>query len=123
MIAHLALLFLTTPMGFATSDTASSVKVFRGIPYAKPPVGDLRFAPPVPAGPWDGTLDAKSFGPQCMQLPLFGDMNFRANGMSEDCLHLNIWTPMKKVNDRLPVLVYFFGGKYFVRGLTQGAIK
>ncbi|MCX6609490.1 MAG: carboxylesterase family protein, partial [Acidobacteria bacterium] len=101
-----------TPLGKIEGEMTSGVRVFRGIPYAKPPVDNLRFAPPVPAGPWDATLNAKGFGPQCMQLPLFGDMNFRANGMSEDCLHLNIWTPMKKVNDRLPVLVYFFGGGF-----------
>ncbi len=120
MIAHLALLMLSaepgsmhmTPLGKIEGEMTSGVRVFRGIPYAKPPVDNLRFAPPVPAGPWDATLNAKSFGPQCMQLPLFGDMNFRANGMSEDCLHLNIWTPMKKVNQRLPVLVYFFGGGF-----------
>jgi para-nitrobenzyl esterase len=45
-----------------------------------------------------------------MQLPVFGDMSFRSNGMSEDCLYLNVWTPATSADDRLPVLVYFYGG-------------
>jgi para-nitrobenzyl esterase len=55
------------------------------------------------------------FGPNCMQRPIFGDMEFRNKGMSEDCLYLNVWTPAKSASDKLPVLVYFFGG-----GLVAG---
>jgi para-nitrobenzyl esterase len=47
-----------------------------------------------------------------MQHPVFGDMNFRSNGMSEDCLYLNVWTPAKSAKDKLPVLVYFYGGGF-----------
>jgi para-nitrobenzyl esterase len=61
---------------------------------------------------WTGARKATQFGPRCMQQPLFGDMNFRSNGMSEDCLYLNVWTPAKSGNDRLPVLVYFYGGGF-----------
>ncbi len=53
---------------------------------------------------------ADTVGPRAMQLPVFGDMNFRSNGMSEDCLYLNVWTPATSADDRLPVLVYFYGG-------------
>lgn len=91
-------------------EQGSEVTVFRGIPFAEPPVGDLRFAPPRPARSWDGVRGASRFGPRAMQLPIFGDMMFRSDGMSEDCLYLNVWTPARSASDRLPVLVYFYGG-------------
>jgi para-nitrobenzyl esterase len=95
-----------------TGAQPSGVRQFKGVPFAAPPVGDLRFAPPQPVKPWAGIKETASFGPRCMQLPLFGDMNFRSNGMSEDCLYLNIWTPAKSASAKLPVLVYFFGGGF-----------
>jgi len=87
---------------------------FRGIPYAAAPVGRLRWRPPQPVPAWSGVRDARHFAARCMQLPLFGDMVFRADGMSEDCLYLNVWTPAASSHARakLPVLVYFFGGGY-----------
>jgi para-nitrobenzyl esterase len=91
---------------------ANGVRAFKGIPFAQPPVGGLRWKAPQPVKSWTGARDAKQFGPRCMQLPVFGDMNFRSNGMGEDCLCLNVWTPAKSANERLPVLVYFFGGGF-----------
>lgn len=87
------------------------VRAFKGVPYARAPVGQLRWqAPQAPAG-WDGTRQAAGFGPRCMQLPLFSDMVFRSNGMSEDCLYLNVWAPgQARAGGKLPVLVYFYGG-------------
>ena len=61
---------------------------------------------------WSGVKQTKAFGPRCMQAALFGDMNFRSNGMGEDCLYLNVWTPAKTGREKLPVLVYFFGGGF-----------
>ncbi len=89
------------------------VREFRGIPFAASPVGALRWQPPQPAAPWKGMRDATSFGPRCMQLPIFSDMVFRSDGMSEDCLYLNVWAPPRgKASSRLPVLLYFYGGGF-----------
>jgi para-nitrobenzyl esterase len=93
-----------------TIEPGSGVRSFKGIPFAAPPVDDLRWRPPQPAARWAGVRPAHQFGPRAMQLPVFGDMNFRSNGMSEDCLYLNVWAPAEPTAERLPVLVYFYGG-------------
>ena len=95
-----------------TGPQPSGVREFKGVPFAAPPVGGLRFAAPQPVANWTGVRQATQFGPRCMQLAVFGDMGFRSNGMSEDCLYLNVWTPAKSAGQKLPVLVYFFGGGF-----------
>jgi para-nitrobenzyl esterase len=98
----------------------SGVRIFKGIPFAQPPTGALRWKEPQPVANWDGVRKAIQFGPRAMQAPIFGDMAFRSNGMSEDCLYLNVWTPAKSGNksgkesgkERLPVMVYFYGGGF-----------
>ncbi len=90
----------------------NGVRSFKGIPFGAPPVGELRWKPPQPVQNWQGVRSAAKFGARCMQRNIFGDMNFRANGMSEDCLSLNVWTPAKSGREKLPVLVYFFGGGF-----------
>jgi para-nitrobenzyl esterase len=95
-----------------TLEKASRVQSFKGIPFAQPPTGDLRWKPPQAVRSWQGTRKADKFGPRCMQRPIFGDMGFRSDGMSEDCLYLNVWKPAKPSGQKLPVLVYFYGGGF-----------
>jgi para-nitrobenzyl esterase len=90
----------------------SGVISYKGLPFAAPPVGAYRWREPQPVRNWEGVLKADKFGPRAMQPPIFGDMNFRSNGMSEDCLYLNVWSKWKKGNALLPVLVYFYGGGF-----------
>lgn len=91
-------------------DTHSGIQRYFGIPFAQPPVGDLRWKSPEPVKNWEGVKETKAFGPRPMQTMVFGDMKSRSNGVSEDCLYLNVWTPAKRDTKNLPVLVYFFGG-------------
>src|SRR5580692_807685 len=95
-----------------TGPQASGVREFKGIPFAQPPIGSLRWRAPQSVAAWNGVRQAKEFGPRCMQQPIYGDMGFRSNGMSEDCLYLNVWTPAKSGGEKLPVMVYFFGGGF-----------
>ncbi len=98
--------------GMLEGVNVSGIREFKGVPYAAPPVGNLRWREPQPVQNWTGVRKADHFGPRAMQLPLFGDMNFRSDGVSEDCLYLNVWTPSKAGNEHLPVMVYFYGGGF-----------
>lgn len=91
-------------------DTKTGIQTYLGVPFAKPPVGNLRWKAPQPADNWQGVKETKKFSPRPMQKIVFGDMNSRSNGLSEDCLYLNVWTPAKRNTKGLPVLLYYYGG-------------
>ncbi|MBR5655743.1 MAG: carboxylesterase family protein [Prevotella sp.] len=105
-----------TKYGVLEGIEEDGVKKFLGVPFAQAPVGDLRWKAPQPVQAWEGIREAKAFSDDPMQPNIFGDMNFRGSGRSEDCLYLNIWTTAKTTADGLPVLIYFNGG-----GLMAGS--
>lgn len=95
------------------------ITVFKGIPFAAPPVGELRWEMPRPAARWDGVRMADRWGDNCVQNP--APTRFPVNsatdmpdspGISEDCLYLNVWTPAHSAQERLPVMVWLYGGAY-----------
>jgi para-nitrobenzyl esterase len=98
------------PAGAVRGTMAGGVRVFRGIPFAQPPVGPLRWKPPLPLARWKGVRDATEFGPACHQPPprLSGIYVGKPMPLSEDCLTLNIWTPPDARN--APVFFWIHGG-------------
>jgi para-nitrobenzyl esterase len=102
----------------ARSDSAPSVRVYKGIPFAAPPVGELRWRPPQAAAKWEGVRECKAFGPVCPQAPYAeGSIYYqKPQPQSEDCLYLNVWTAADKPDEKRPVMVWIHGG-----ALTRGA--
>jgi para-nitrobenzyl esterase len=102
-----------------------AVRAFQGVPYAAPPVGDLRWKPPVSARPWKGELDATKYGHHCAQNHVFDDMIFQDSASpddkgSEDCLTLNIYAPAsEKSKGKLPVMFWIHGGGYSGGGSSE----
>ncbi|HEV3062445.1 MAG TPA: carboxylesterase family protein [Vicinamibacterales bacterium] len=93
--------------------SAGGVRAFKGIPFAAPPVGDLRWKPPQPTVPWSGVKPADTFGPQCVQTPYAAGSVYTMEPapQSEDCLYLNVWTAAN-ATDKRPVMVWIHGGAW-----------
>jgi para-nitrobenzyl esterase len=94
------------------------IAMFKGIPFAAPPVGELRWKAPQPVKPWTGIRKADTFGPGCMQDPVMAKQYGEKTGLSEDCLFLDVWTPAKNPAEKLAVIVWIYGGG-FSGGLTS----
>ena len=101
-----------TTAGLVRGTTAGDgrIQIYKGIPFAAPPVGELRWQAPRPPAAWEGVRDATAFSSRCIQGQIFSDIVF--TDKSEDCLSLNIWTPAKSAGDRLPVMVWIHGGGF-----------
>lgn len=105
---------IATDSGKVAGSTDAGVVSWKGIPFAAPPVGTLRWRPPAPAKPWPGVRQATAYAADCMQVPFPSDAAPLGTTPSEDCLYLNVWKPAD-ANGKLPVIVWIYGGG-FVNG-------
>ena len=104
---------VTIETGVLEGSLAGGVISFKGIPYAAPPIEDLRWRAPQPLTPWSGVRRATGYGNDCVQMPLPGDAGASGSTRGEDCLVLNIWRPASLApGERLPVMVWIHGGGF-----------
>lgn len=109
---------VTTASGKLQGASGDGVESFRGIPFAAPPVGPLRWRAPQPAAGWSGVRQAGAFGHDCMQQPFAGDDAPLTTTPAEDCLYLNVWRPAGSEGKKLPVMVWIYGGGYMNGGTS-----
>ena len=98
--------------GTVEGEVADGLSQFKGIPFAAPPTGDLRWKAPQPVVPWLGTRRATAFGPACMQGETLARQMGSTAPISEDCLYLDVWTPAAAADAKLPVIVWIYGGGF-----------
>ncbi len=110
-----------TESGLVSGVAAEGVVSWKGVPYATPPVGDLRWREPRPAAPWKGVRVADAYAHDCMQEPFPSDAAPLGTPPSENCLYLNVWAPEKPAGPKLPVMVWIHGGG-FVNGGSSPAV-
>jgi para-nitrobenzyl esterase len=106
--------------GIVQGSTQDGVTSFKGIPFAAPPVGNLRWRPPQPVAKWTGVRQATQFGSDCAQLPFPSDAAPLGTSTNEDCLYINVWVPEHKSGEKLPVMFWIYGGG-FVNGGSSPA--
>jgi para-nitrobenzyl esterase len=102
---------VVTKSGALSGVREDGLSVYKGVPFAAPPLGGLRWRPPAPVPPWTDTRKADVFAPACTQVGV-SMPGETPPAVSEDCLYLNIWTPAKSVKEQLPVIVWIYGGGY-----------
>jgi para-nitrobenzyl esterase len=108
-----------TDKGPVQGTAVDGVTVYKGIPFAAPPVGDLRWRAPQPHAEWKQVLAADKFAPACMQTPIvMPALGLDALTVNEDCLYLNVWTPAKTAKDNIPVMVWIYGGGFAIGGTS-----
>jgi len=109
-----------TQSGLAQGTLEDGIAVYKGIPFAAPPLAGLRWRAPQPAADWAGPRTADKFAPACIQVPIVNaTLGMDALDTSEDCLYLNVWTPAKSPNDRLAVMVWIYGGGFAIGGTSM----
>jgi para-nitrobenzyl esterase len=110
-----------TDSGPVQGTVENGITIYKGIPFAAPPLGDLRWRAPKSAAPWKNVLQADKFAPACMQVPIvMPALGLDALTVSEDCLYLNVWTPAKSPKDKLAVMVWIYGGGFTIGGTSIG---
>ncbi len=107
--------------GTVAGAVVGGLSEFKGIPFAAPPVGTLRWKAPQPVKSWTGVRQAAAFAPACMQEPMMASRQAPGVSLSEDCLYLNVWTPAKTARERLPVIAWIYGGG-FTGGMTSAPL-